>query len=246
MYLSIVLSVYMSFYLPSVLLLCLSFCHSLYLSFCCHRSFIRSVFLSFFHSFYFSVVLSFILYFNRSVICSIFLLFYHLFYFFNVLLFSLFIISIICFCISIIPHLFFYHIYHFIILCECCCLFHHSGCFSFNIICPFMNENLSFGLRAEKSTQSLMRWWSVSCVTLSPCSSTTTWSATIRAVVRAPVAVVTAATGPTWTAGSEVNVDQAAHTTSCALHAGKSTWPPTWGLWAPNRTGEDEETMNMM
>uniref|UniRef100_A0A9J8D3K3 HECT-type E3 ubiquitin transferase n=1 Tax=Cyprinus carpio carpio TaxID=630221 RepID=A0A9J8D3K3_CYPCA len=47
---------------------------------------------------------------------------------------------------------YFYHIcfsvrfiIYFIILSEYCCLFNHSGCFSFNIICPFMNVFLSQG-----------------------------------------------------------------------------------------------------
>ncbi len=235
------------------LLFCCCICHSLYLSFFCHCSVICSNFFMFFYLLY-SLFLSFIV-----------LYFYH-----TSFVFLSYLSFIVLFCVNAVPFRGNFELCPLGVAMGNTIVTPRGRSSKFptqgtrvtyitlDVVCfiilavfllilfSFMNENLSFGLRAEKSTQSLMRWWSVSCVTLSPCSSTTIWSATIRAAVRAPVAVVTAAMGPTWTAGSEANVDQEAHTTSCALHAGESTWPPTWGLWALNRTGEDEETVNML
>lgn len=141
------------------------------------------------------------------------------------------IISVVCFVLSVCCSV------------ECILFVRVWMYFSFLLHCTNI---CVFCLREEKSTQIPMRWWSVSCVTLSPCSSTTTWSVTTQVAVRAPVAVVTAATGPMWTAGSEANADQEAHTTSCAVHAGKSIWLPTWALWTPNRIGDDEEIMSVL
>lgn len=204
----------MYFFIVLSFVIFLSFCHSFY-------------FLSFCHSFYISIILSFILLFIvlsfvlfssifHSVIHSFCLLFYH------IVVYHFVIISIIYHLHSISIIFVFLSDLSFILsfyLNTVVCLI----ILAVFLLILFVHLWMYFCLREEKSTQSLMRWWSVSCVTHSPCSLTTTWSATTRAAVRAPVAVVTAATGPTWTAGSEANADQAAHTTSCALHAGKST-----------------------